>query len=33
MSEALAYASADATVSDPEAFVVSGEARLCLVAA
>ena len=33
MADALAYAPADATVSDPEAFLVSGEARLRPVAA
>jgi cytosine/adenosine deaminase-related metal-dependent hydrolase len=33
MADALAYAATDGTVSDPEAFLVSGEARLRPVAA
>jgi hypothetical protein len=33
MADALAYAPADAAVTDPEAFVVSGESRLQPVAA
>jgi hypothetical protein len=32
MADALAYAATDAAVSDPEGFLVSGEARVRLVA-